>query len=419
MWLLYQIAYAALLLLLGPFLLLRRGRHYVQTISGRLGGYEGAVPSRPLWIHAVSVGEVAVATTLVRALPANLPILVTTITPTGQERARSSLGDRAAVAYLPFELGVAIDRFLARFRPRALILIEGDLWPLLMRRLDSTIPICVVNGRISDHSFRRLRRLRRFVGPLYRPVSRFGMQTRLDADRLAELGVPPDRIEVAGNVKFDAPPIEPIPDLEVRLTQLAGERRILVAGSTMPGEEQAVLAAFERVGREHDAMLILAPRHPERSSQVASLLEERGLRQLRRSRLDDTVEAVDVILVDTLGELAALYGLALGAFIGGTLVNTGGHNPIEAAQHGCAVVVGPSMENFREISEVFEQARAWRRVDDEDQLAEVWAQWLAEPESARELGKRGKEVIDSNRGALERTLDLVRPLLRHGAEVEA
>jgi 3-deoxy-D-manno-octulosonic-acid transferase len=278
----------------------------------------------------------------------------------------------------------------------------------------------VINGRISDHSFRRMQRLRPFLGPLFDHVSRFGMQTREDAKRLERLDVPSERVEILGNLKFDSPAPAPLPKVESRLRVLAQDRAILIAGSTMPGEETPVLDAFGQVGGGESAMLVLAPRHPERWSQVEMLVQERGFRCLRRTALDRSDPSPDVILLDTLGELASLYGIALGSFVGGTLVPTGGHNPVEAAQHGSAVVVGPSMENFREISAVFSAAEAWRRVRDTAGLADVWRDWLGNPAGARALGRRGQEVVYANRGALERTLTFLRPLVdqvsRSGSE---
>ncbi len=412
MWLLYQVGYCLLLVLVGPVLLVRRGRHYLSTIKGRMGSYAGTIPKNPLWIHAVSVGEVTVASTLIRALPADIPLLVTTITPTGQELAKAILGDRATVTYLPFDLDFAIQRLLRRFQPQGLILVEGDLWPLLLRRVAMrSIPVVVINGRVSDHSFTRMRRLRPLLGPLFDHVDRFGMQTIEDGQRLEDLEVPSDRVEVLGNIKFDSPAPAALPDVESRLSALANGRTILIAGSTMPAEEDEILEAFRQAGGGEDAMLILAPRHPERWAQVEVLVQQSRFRCLRRTDLETATTEPDVIILDTLGELASLYRVALSSFIGGTLVPTGGHNPIEAAQHGSAVVVGPSMENFREIARVFNQAEAWKQIGNSRQLAGVWSRWLSAPEQAEELGAKGKQVVDSNRGALDRTLTFVQPLV--------
>jgi 3-deoxy-D-manno-octulosonic-acid transferase len=419
MWWLYQALYGVLLLGAGPLALLGRGRHYLPTLSGRLGrglGRRiGAAERGGLWIHAVSVGEAAVATTLARALPPALPLVVTTVTPTGEERARRALAGRAGVAYLPFELSFAQRRFFAAAEPRALVLVEGDYWPLLLREARRRgLPVAVVNGRISDRSFPRLAALRRLVGPLLlEPVDRFGVQTALDRDRLVALGVPPAKIAVTGNLKFEAPPPAPLPALARRITALAGGRPILLAGSTMPGEEERVLDAFAAAGGDRVALLVLAPRHPERFGAVAELLRARLPGALRRSDLDaaGANDAPPALLLDSLGELAALYELAHAAFVGGTLVAKGGHNPIEPARWGVPVAAGRHMENFAEIAASFDRASAWARVRDAGELAEVWSRWLLDPAEAAETGRRGRDLVEANRGALERTLALLAPLL--------
>jgi 3-deoxy-D-manno-octulosonic-acid transferase len=413
MWLLYQAAVALALVLGGPFLLLARGRHYLASLPGRLTLELPATDGRrPLWVHAVSVGEVGVAATLIRALPADLPVLVTTITPTGQARARAIFAGRATVAYLPFELGFAVRRFLERFDPRGLVLVEGDFWPLLLRHAQRRgLEVQVVNGRISDRSFPRLLRLRRWLGPLFRPVQGFGMQSGADRDRLLRLGVPPERVVVTGNLKYESPAPPPTPTLDALLAELASDRPVVIAGSTMAGEEEIVLDAFARAGGGERAMLLVAPRHPERFAEVAGILDRRRLRWLRRSLASslDSAERPSVVLLDSLGELASAYRLARGAFIGGTLVPKGGHNPLEPARWGRPTAVGPSMENFREMAEQFDRAAAWARVADASSLAAVWGAWLADPAAADRLGERARSLIEENRGALERTLGLLAP----------
>lgn len=411
MWIVYQVIAMLAMILAAPFLLLRRGGHYLKTIPGRMAFYDGAVPQSPLWMHAVSVGEVGVAATLIGALPIDQPLLVTTITPTGQERAKALLGNRAAVAYLPYETDLAVQPFLQRFGPRSLILVEGDLWPLLLARVKKrSLPIAVVNGRISDRSFRRMRRLRHLLGPLLGRVDGFAVQTDEDRRRLIALGVPADRVRRTGNLKFETAEVEPQPSLESKLTELADGRPILIAGSTMQGEESQVLDGFDRIGGADRALLVLAPRHPERWNEVEELLRKTGLEVLRRSQWS-AGERPDVLLLDSLGELAALYRVADAAFIGGTLVPTGGHNPLESARFGVPTVVGPSMENFREIAEIFDHAEAWERAADATQLAAVWERWLEDPEVARQIGQRGAEVVADNKGALKNTLDFLRPFL--------
>ena len=408
LWGLYQLAAGAALVVAGPFLLLRRGGHYLPTLPGRLGRAAGPDGVRgALWLHAVSVGEVGVAATLARALPQTTPLLVTTVTPTGQERARAAFAGRAEVAYLPFDLGFAVRRFFRRHEPRALVLVEGDYWPLLLREARRRgLPIAVVNGRVGDRSFRRMRRLRRLLGPLFTGVDRFGVQSGRDRDRLAALGIDPERIAVTGNLKYESP--EPVsrPELEEALRKLAAGRPLLLAGSTMPGEEGEILNAFREAGGGERALLVLAPRHPERWNEVEALLRSRGIEAVRRSALP-AAGLPSVVLLDSLGELASLYRLAAAAFLGGTLVPTGGHNPLEAARFGVPLAVGPSMHNFRDMAEAFDRDGAWRRVAGAKELAAVWRKWLDEPGQAREIGERARRLLEENRGALRKTMEML------------
>jgi 3-deoxy-D-manno-octulosonic-acid transferase len=412
--LLYQLGLGLVLLVAGPFLLLRKGGHYLPTLPGRLGLRPPPASPGGLWIHAVSVGEAGVAATLAAHLPPTLPLLVTTITPTGQERALRLLGGRAAVAYLPFDLGPLLERFLARTRPEALVLVEGDYWPELLRRCGRRgVRVAVVNGRVGDRSFLRLSRAPRLARWLLGGVERFAVQTGEDARRLAVLGVDASRVEVTGNLKYEAPEPEPLPELEARLLSLADGRPVLLAGSTMAGEEAAVVEAFRRLGGGERALLALAPRHPERWEEVGRLLAGSGLAWVRRSALGDghagggersAAGRPAALLLDSLGELAALYRLADACFVGGTLGGNGGHNPLEPARYGKPTAVGPSMENFRDMAEQFDRAAAWRRVDGERELAEVWREWLDDPAAAASLGERARRLVEENRGALRRTL---------------
>ncbi|MCB1058487.1 MAG: 3-deoxy-D-manno-octulosonic acid transferase [Acidobacteria bacterium] len=414
----YQLALGGALVLTAPWVLLRRGGHYRRTILPRLGRVPEAPVPGGLWIHAVSVGEVMVAATLAQALPETLPLVVTTVTPTGQARAQASLGRRATVTYLPFELGFAVERFFRRLAPAALVLVEGDLWPLVLERTARRrLPVTVVNGRVSDRSFRRMTRLRRLLGgllgPLFTHVGRFGMQTAEDRRRLIELGVSPAKVAVTGNLKYESPEPAANTELEAQLRRLAGDRPLLVAGSTMAGEEEAVLDALEVAGGGEAALLVVAPRHPERWDEVARLLDKRGIAFLRRSGWTSPGSSPRpaVVLLDSLGELAGLYRIAAAAFIGGTLVATGGHNPLEPARFAVATAVGPSMENFREMAEHFDRAEAWARVGDAAALGETWRRWLEEPSEAAAVGRRAQALVEANRGSLERTLKLLEPLL--------
>jgi 3-deoxy-D-manno-octulosonic-acid transferase len=408
MWGLYQLLFLLALGVAGPVLLVRRGSHYLATLAGRFGAHRGAGARGALWIHAVSVGEVGVATTLARALPGALPLVVTTITPTGQERAHAELGGRAAVAYHPFELGFALARFFRRFAPRALVLCEGDLWPLALRETKRRgLPVVVVNGRVSDRAYPRLHRWRRPLGRLLLArIDHFGVQTPLDRDRLLALGVAAERVTVTGNLKFEAAAPAGPGDAGRLVERLAAGRPVLVAGSTMPGEEPLVLDAFAAAGGGRRALLVLAPRHPERFGDVFELVRARYPDAVRRSAAAPGATPA-VLLLDSLGELAGLYGLARGAFVGGTLVPRGGHNPIEPARAGVPVAVGPSMDNFRDIADAFLRAAACRQVADPAALGACLAGWLDDPAAAAAEGARARALVEQHRGALARTLALL------------
>jgi 3-deoxy-D-manno-octulosonic-acid transferase len=414
-WILYQALLAAGLLVTAPFLLASRARHYLPTLRGRLGGHRGEVVRHALWLHAVSVGEARVAAALAGRLDPGVPLLVTTVTSTGHAEARRLLARRAVVTYLPLDFGFAVRRFLDRFQPRACVLIEGDYWPLLLRRVEQRgIAVAVANGRVGDRSFVRLRRLRRWIGPLFRPVRRFAVQSERDRERLLALGVGAERLAVTGNLKFDAAVPAPDPQLTARVRALAGERAVLVAGSTMPGEEEKVLEALETVGSDR-ALLILAPRHPERWPQVDRMLRERGTRTVRRSDTGAGERLPQVLLLDSLGELAGLYALADAAFVGGTLVPTGGHNPIEPAAHGAPLAVGPHMHNFADVAERFDVEAAWARVEDGRSLGEVWRTWLDHPARGAATAARASALVAAGRGAVERTLTFLSPVLAEAA----
>lgn len=423
MWLLYQLLYALAVLVAGPWLLLWRGRHYLTSLLPRLGAVPVA-PQPTLWVHAVSVGEVNVAASLTAILHGKHPLVVTTVTPSGQERARSRFSSDL-VTYLPFEFGFAVRRFFNRMKPAALILCEGDLWPLVLREAQRRrIPTVVVNARISDQSFRRMRFFQRMLAPILDPITAFAVQTELDGSRLKVLGVEPRRITVTGNLKFEVGLPAKLPELEQAIAELAQGRPILVAGSTMRGEEAQVVEAFERLGGGDRAFLVLAPRHPERWPRVAARLAKTGLALRLRSEIalehlgvaKQAPSRIDVLVLDSLGELAAVYGTGVGAFIGGTLVPTGGHNPIEAACHGVAIAAGPSMHNFKEIETRFDDDNAWQRVQNAADLARVWDQWLKDPQAAAALGRRSAQVFESNKGALAKTREFLK---RHLQEVSA
>jgi 3-deoxy-D-manno-octulosonic-acid transferase len=395
----------------------RRSGKYRRTFRERMGALPpGLGPGRPgsIWVHAVSVGEVLAARPLLDALKRRFPkrqVFLSTTTLTG--RAVAERGVAAdGLFFAPFDFPGPVRRALSRLDPELLILVETELWPNLVHQARRRgTRVALVNGRISPRSHPRYRR----AGPLLRrmlaEVDLFLMQSPPHAERVLALGAPPERVRVAGNLKFDAPapPEPPAP-----LARLLGDGRpVWVAGSTVEGEEAAVLAAFGRV-RQHcaDLALVLVPRHPERFDLVPPLVEEAGFRCLRRSQLGtESAGPVEVVLLDTLGELAGVYALATVVFVGGSLVPAGGHNVLEAAAAGKPILVGPHMENFQEIADQFRSEGALIQVASAEALADAVSELLADAARRQTLGEAGRALLARNRGALTTTLDAIEELL--------
>jgi len=372
-----------------------------------------------VWIQAVSVGEVEVARRLIQELRdrrPEMPLLVTATTATGLELAHRGLTDAARVLPCPLDLPGAVGRVLDAAAPRLLVLVETELWPELMYQARRRgVPVAVVNGRLSEASFAGYRRLGRLLKPLLEPLSLVLVRDRGDEVRFRSLGVPGERTRVAGNVKYDLEP-DPMPlPWTGDVQRLAGDRPVVVAGSTMEGEEGPVLDALSQSsGNGRDPFLILAPRHPERFDGVASLLESRGILFARRSELPRLPDRADVFLLDTIGELGRAYRFGSVAFLGGSLVTTGGHNPLEPAAWGVPVLSGPHVFNFQEIFDEMVTAGAARLVDDSTGLASALSEWLLDPAAVAAAGDAGRRVVEENRGATTRTVDALLDLIDSG-----
>jgi len=406
-----------------PYWLFQMARHgkYRKGFAERLG----RVPSRLLlpeeqepviWVHAVSVGEVLAVAGLVEELRRRSPqhrIFVSTTTDTGQVLARKRFGD-ANVFYFPMDFAFAIRPYLRALRPRMVVIAETEFWPNFLRLTHASgARIAVVNARISDRSWPSYRRFSGLLRRLLVNVDLFLAQTPADAARLQDVGARPERVRVAGNLKFDIPAPGPpavVESIRKSIAQ-AGAGPVLVCGSTVEGEEPLLLKAFENLLVQHPrAVMILAPRHPERFSAVAALLEQMSIRFCRRSLWNGDALTGGVFLVDTIGELAALYGLADIAFVGGSLVPRGGHNIIEPALHGVAIVVGNHTENFRDIVSLF-QSRDAVRIAGPAELPLVLLELLANDAERIALGKRAAETMRSQIGATARTADELQELL--------
>ena len=413
---LYRALMAVALPLLAPFLLIadrRRGKKRPPWAQ-RLGRRLPAIPRSGVWVQAVSVGEVAVARPLLAELRRRhpgLPLILSATTSTGLAMAT---GAQLADVTLPFpvDLPGPVRRLMDAAAPRLVLLVETELWPELLNACgERAIPVALVNARVSDKSFRGYRTIRRLLRPLLRPVTVALAQTDHDAARLTEIGIPADRLRVTGNVKFDASPAGAPPRVLEELRAVAAGRPVLVAGSTMMGEDEQVLDAVQRMRPERRPFLLLAPRHPERASDVVQLVVARGLSVVRRTLLSSAPTACAVVVLDTVGELAALYQLADVAFIGGSLVATGGHNPIEPARFGVPVLSGPHIRNFAAVYQHFVTAGAAKVVRSAGELASALDGWLADPEAARAAGQAGLELLARHAGATARTMDALERFL--------
>lgn len=417
--LIYQVAFVFAILLTAPVLLVRRGRSSFEVLMGRLGKTgskrEGTVlggASRPVWLHAVSVGEVGIVKVIIKHLPSDLPVLVTTLTPTGYAQARATLQGRAEVSYLPFDLGFPIRSFLRQWNPRSLILVGGDYWPLLCQKVTHWgVPIVVVNGKIGERTFVRMKRLGRATKAMLSSVAFFGVQANDDRDRFCSFGVSEERVEVTGNLGFYSADSANEADLALALESLRNGRPLIVAASTVEGEEEVVLRAFALARRNgQEGLLVLAPRHPERWDRVANLLNSRGFPWLRRSDLlspGETRVLPSVILLDSLGELPTVYRCSRGVFVGGSLVRAGGQDPRPAARCGRPIVVGPSMENFISVAEALDRLAGWTRVCDAVELGEIWCRWIEDPSADSEKASRAMEIVKLGDVALTQTMSLL------------
>jgi 3-deoxy-D-manno-octulosonic-acid transferase len=404
MYVLYEVLLYLVLLLALPYFLLTgvlRGK-YLTNFRERLGSYQHRADEHDLWIHAVSVGETLAARPVVEKILEQRPrtsIVFTTTTLTGQAQARRLYPD-ATVTYFPFDFAFAVRRFLDHHRPRVFATMETEIWPNVTRiARERGLKLILANGRISDRSFPRYRAMRTIVRSVLRKYDRILAREETDRERFVAIGAAPETVEVSGNVKFDFEPDGAPLEIAERLEQLIGDRNVLVLGSTMEGEDEALLPELERLLAEHHAFVIIAPRKPERFELVAGLLATSPLRFVRRSRLDRFSGEADVLLLDTFGELAKVYRYAKVAFVGGTLVPTGGHNPIEPAAAGVPVCFGPSMSNFREIARVFLKNEAAVEVRDAAEAIDFAGAMFDNAAFQRAWGERALQTVLQNRGA--------------------
>jgi 3-deoxy-D-manno-octulosonic-acid transferase len=423
MYWLYSALLGAGLLISTPYWMLgkRRRQKYREGLRERLG----KIPSRlqgqtkqAIWVHAVSVGEVLAISELVAQLRERFSqhrVVISTTTATGQKLAKKRFGEES-VFYFPMDFGVAIRPYLAALKPRLIVIAETEFWPNFLRLAHKRgARLAVVNARISDRSWPGYRRLCRLgIAPaILRNVNLFLAQTEEDAHRLRDIGAPADRVQVGGNLKFDvAVPASPaIVDSLGSALAADAAGPIIVCGSTVEEEERLLLLAFQNVLASHPrAVMILAPRHPERFGEVTRLLEQMDIRHWRRTLWSGNSLAGGVLLIDTIGELAALYELGDVAFVGGSLVPRGGHNIIEPAQYGVPIIVGNHTENFRDIVGLFQSQDAVRVVGPAE-FPLVLMELLSDESERVALGRRGAATLQAQMGATQRTVTALQKLL--------
>lgn len=404
MYLAYTIALYVGLLLALPWYAVRF-RKYFPTLKDRLGYPRMPRLQSSVWIHAVSVGEVKSVQKLIEKLRLShpgKPIVLSTITPAGQDLARNTAGLADHVIYFPLDLPGALRRTLNIVNPELVLIAETEIWPNFLRECRRrNIRVVMVNGRISDRSFPRYRVARRWLKRVLDDYTLLGMQTEIDRERIESIGADGRKVTVFGNLKYDASRSEePLaPEFSKLLEQLPS---LWIAASTMPGEEEQVLDAFAQLRHRHPRLtLLIAPRHPERFESVELLVRTRGFSCARRSRMDGVG---DVLLLDTIGELASTFQHATVVFMGGTLVSRGGHNILEPAAFAKPIVFGPHMENFREIRSLFMEAHAAVEISDVAGLVEAIDRLLNNTREANDLGEKARRVVEQNSGATERVL---------------
>jgi len=379
------------------------------TLTAEQNAHRG----RWLWIHAVSVGESIAAAPLIRKLRADhpdIPLIVTTMTPTGSERVRDMFGEDVCHVYAPYDHPCTVGRFLSTFQPRLLVIMETELWPnIIYYAKQEGARVIVANARLSEKSARGYEKFSALGGPMLAQIDCIGAQAASDAERFRRLGVQESQITVTGSIKFE---IDLPATLEAKRSELraliVGERPVWIAASTRDGEEEKILSALYRCLQQiPDLLLILVPRHPERFTSVARLCSARGFTVARRSERTPVSPQTQVWLGDSMGEMLAYFSVSDIAFVGGSLVNTGCHNVLEPAALGLPVLTGPSQYNFQTICEQMESVGALATVMDENTLAEAVARVLADPDLRSRMGAAGQRLVADNRGALQRTYDLV------------
>ena len=432
MYLAYSLLLTLGLLVLIPHFLFQALAHgkYVEGLRQRLGSLGHIKNSgRPvIWVHCVSVGETQAARPLVERLRKVFPqysLVVSTITITGQNLARQVFGSQVeGVFYFPFDWSWSAHRALTAINPAAVLIMETELWPNFLRECNARkIPVALVNGRISRQSFRRYRLVRFFVQRILKHIDIAVMQSVADAERIAALGFARERLFTAGNLKFDVSSVAATADATAAFQNRFGfgqEKALILAASTHSPEERIVIETFQQIQQKRSVRLMIAPRRPERFQEVANLLNESGLNWVRRTNPPTPSDtSADVILLDTIGELPAVYALATIVFVGGSIVDRGGHNVLEPASTGTCVVTGFHTHNFQAIVQLLNEAQAIVQLPPLETrkaaqcLTHELEGLLVDHERRTELGHRALEIVSNNKGAADRTIAIIKPLFTH------
>jgi 3-deoxy-D-manno-octulosonic-acid transferase len=414
MFVLYEVLLYLVLIAALPYFIVTgmlRGK-YLANFPERMGFYKTPPAAHDVWIHAVSVGETVAARPVVDEILRTRPsttIVFTTTTITGQAQARR-LFPSATVTYFPFDFASSVKRFLRHHRPRVFATMETEIWPNATRLSRAAgVRMLLANGRISDRSFPRYQFVRPFVASVLRQYDRILAREETDRRRFIAIGAPVNIVETSGNVKFDYVPDDRPLEIAPRLTSLIAGRKVLVLGSTMQGEDEAMIGELERFIALDNAFVIIAPRKPERFDIVATILETAEVRFVRRSSWRDG--PADVLLLDTFGELSKIYRFATAAFVGGSLVPSGGHNPIEPAAVGVPVCFGPYMSNFREIAGTFLRDGGAIEVRRSAELFDFASLMFGNEAAQRDMSERARGTVEQNRGAAARTASRILELL--------
>lgn len=416
--------YNVLLYALIPVVLVRylvrgiRRPAYWKRLGERFGNVEKDIEPGKIWVHAVSVGEVNAAVPLVKQLLEEFgvrSVIVTCATPTGSDQIRRTLSETVDRFYAPLDVKFAVNRFINRTRPRAVIIMETEIWPNLVRTCQrSNVKVMFANMRISDRSYKNACRFRSLFRNVLQQVDGFCVQTEIDSERLVSIGANPDKVLVTGNLKFEMK----LPDnlhekSNIIRNQWGADRPVIVLGSSHQGEEEGFLKVFRELrGSFEKLVCVVVPRHPERFDSVFSLLSESEYTVARRTDFGQfNQQEIDIVLVDTMGELLLFYAASDAAVVGGSFVPVGGHNVLECLAVEVPVLFGPHMENFREISNIVVQSKAGRQLEKMEDLSEHLCEYLGNDNLRSETIERGREVISSNSGALGRTYDELFKLL--------